>query len=109
MPKGHTTEPRRLGYLFTAEYGTRVAVYCSGCTSFYVKGFSGEEELQDFKNGLPFRRVSNCPYSRYCPLYCREHEVTYTGDAPPQMVEWLESGRSDWPKAPEDFIEGGVK
>ena len=39
----------------------------------------------------------------------REHEVTYTGDAPPQMVEWLASGRSDWPKAPEDFIEGGVK
>ena len=107
MPKGHTTEPRRPGYLFTAEYGTRVAVYCNGCTSFYVKGFSGEEELQDFKNGLPFRRVSNCPYSRYCPLHCREHEVTHTGDAPPQMVEWLESGRSDWPKAPEDFVAGG--
>ncbi|CAN1566650.1 hypothetical protein MCEREM21A_02957 [Sphingomonadaceae bacterium] len=39
--------------------------------------------------------------------YCREHEVTYTGDAPPQMVEWLESDRSDWPKAPEDFVAGG--
>jgi hypothetical protein len=108
MPRDHTTEPRRLGYLFTAEYGTRVAVYCSGCTSFFVKGFSGEEELQDFKNGLPFRRASNCPYSFDCPSRCREHEVTYAGDALPQMVEWLESDRSDWPKCPNDFISGTV-
>ena len=46
-------------------------------------------------------------YRQDCPSYCREHEVTYTGDAPPQMVEWLESGRSDWPKAPVDFVAGG--
>ncbi len=39
--------------------------------------------------------------------YCQEHEVTYAGDAPPQMVKWLESGRSDWPKAPVDFVAGG--
>lgn len=109
MPKDHTTEPHRPGYLITAEDCTRVAVYCNGCTSFFVKGFSGEEELQAFKNGLPFRRASNCPYSLHCPLHCRGHEVTYAGDAPPQMVEWLESDRSDWPKAPEDFIKGAVK
>jgi hypothetical protein len=107
MPEGHTTEPPRPGYLITAEDGTRVAVYCSGCTSFFVKGFSGEVELQAFKDGRPFRRVSNCPYSRDCPSYCWGHEVTYVGDAPAQMVEWLESSRSDWPKASEDFVEGG--
>ncbi len=95
----------RQGYLIEAEYGSRVAVYCGGCTSFFVKGFSGEEELQSFKDGHPFRRVSNCPYSLDCPSYCREHEVTYAGDAPPQMVEWLESIRSDWPKCPADFID----
>lgn len=97
----------RPGYLIEEEGDVSVAVYCSGCTNFVVKGFGDEAELQAFKDGKPFRRASNCPYSLDCPSNCREYEAIYAGDAMPGMVEWLKSGRADWPKCPEDFIDKG--
>ena len=100
------TSSRRAGYLYKTDGGPRVALYCEPCTSFYVKSFSDEEELQDFKNGEPFRRTSNCPYASENPSCCWQHEVIYAGDAPPTMVAWLESERPDWPKCPEDFVKG---
>lgn len=103
---GDSTSSIRLGYLYESEDGPRVALYCEPCTSFYVKCFGGNEELQAFKGGETFHRVSNCPYARGYPTRCSKHEVVYAGNAPPAMVRWLEGDRLDWPKCPEDFNDG---
>lgn len=95
------------GFLYDAAGSPRVAVYCSGCTSFYIKSFSSDNELKAFKSGEPFRRTSNCPYDRSYTDHCKRFEAIDAVDAPPAMVTWLESDRPDWPMCPEDFIDGG--
>lgn len=95
------------GFLYDADGSPRVAVYCSGCTSFYVKNFSSDNDLQAFKSREPFGWVSNCPYDRSYTDHCKRFEAIYAGDAPPAMVTWLESDRPDWPMCPEDFTDGG--
>jgi len=97
----------RPGYLYEADDGPKVAVYCEPCTSFYVKGFGDGQTPQAFREGQSFRRMTNCPFSRGNPSRCLEHEITYAGEAPPSMVAWLEADKPDWPKCPEDFIDGG--
>lgn len=94
------------GYLYQSDDLPNVAFYCEACTSFYVRGFADKQELEAFKAGQPFSRASNCPYCSGYPFRCSEHIVTYVGDAPPRMLAWLEAGQPNWPKCPEDFIDG---
>lgn len=104
-PQHHNPRP---GFFFESGQGPRVAVYCCECTSFYVKSFGSHDEVQAFKSGGSFRRASNCPYDRSYSSYCKHYEAICVGEAPLRMVAWLEGDQSDWPKCPEDFIEGAV-
>ena len=98
MPKGRTSEPPRPGYRCDWDDGhDRLLVYCSRCTNWCIHGCP-----PNFAIGEITHRSAHCKVSRGHPSRCDDYFIVSSGEATPELVEWL-SHKKDWPKTPADF------
>lgn len=91
------------GYLLSSG---NVAAYCSGCTSFFTKGFADDLERSAFTDGVPFERRRVCTFMNGNPTdRCSGHSIKFAGRANTELESWLQGDETDWPKEPNDFFK----
>lgn len=86
-----------------------MAFYCPTCTS-WLWPMLGEESMPAVGESFDLNVLSCRLINAQHPLECNGyHTVVLQGPAPQALLDWRKNDEPDWPKAPEDFVEGGVK
>lgn len=82
--------------------------YCGTCTHWLFRWFNSEfmpsigELSEGWSAGCRLKSSHN-------PLSCSgKHDLIVKGPAPKALLNWFDADQPDWPKAPEDFVDGGA-
>lgn len=103
-----TSRPPKTAFLVTSPQAGEAGVtyFCPTCHHWLWKWFREEftpspgEVSTDWHGKCRLTNTGN-------PLRCNDsHDIIPVGPAPQSLLDWFDAGQPDWPRSPEDFIEG---